>query len=130
MRIESLKELYGEYLEKAFEVERNRKPGEGIFGFGKKPSDDPCHQRFLADLKDWLERFDGEEPDSASVREVLRVIFHAPKENSEPTSAYWILIAAQSLTKELIPRLSRTDADALSAEYAAEYNRQSDCSTT
>ncbi len=123
MRIENLQKLYDDYLDKAFTVERNRKPGEGIFGIGKKPSDDPCHVRFLEDLKDWLERFAGEEPDSSSVRDVLTLIYRAPKENPEPMSAYWMLIAAQGPTAPLIPRLSGADAAALNAEFAAAYKR-------
>ena len=102
MSIESLQGLYDEYLEKAITVERNRRPGEGIFGFGKKPSDDPCHARFLEDLKDWLEAFRGGEPDSGEAREVLTLIYRAAKENPEPPSAYWVLIAAQSLMQELM----------------------------
>ena len=123
MRIESLQELYNDYLEKALQVERNRRPGEGLFGIGKKPSDDPCHQRFLENLKDWLDRFSGEEPDSASIREVLAWIYRAPKENPEPNSAYWMMIAAQSLTTALIPRLNAADAAAIGADFAAAYKR-------
>ena len=123
MRIEGLQELYDGYLEKALQVERYRKPGEGIFGIGKKPSDDPCHERFLTDLKNWLEAFCDSEPDSDSVREVLKLIYQAPKKYPEPKSSYWMLIAAQSLTTAVIPRLNAADATELSTEFAAAYQR-------
>ena len=45
-----LQALYQTYLEDAERVERERKPGEGLFGIGKKPSDAPCHERFAADI--------------------------------------------------------------------------------
>ena len=41
MRIDSLQALYDGYLKEAIQVEKNRKPGEGIFGIGKKPK--PAH---------------------------------------------------------------------------------------
>ena len=123
MRIDSLQALYDAYLNEAIQVEKNRKPGEGIFGIGKKPSDDPCHDRFAANLKEWLEAFGEEEPDSAAIREVLSLIYQAPKKYPEPKSSFWMLIAVQSLTTGLIPRLSEADARALVGEFAGLYKR-------
>ena len=123
MNIESLQTLYDGYLEKAIQVEQNRKPGEGIFGIGKKPSDDPCHERFLEELKKWLEAFERSEPESPMIREALSLIYQAPKKFPEPKSSYWMLIAAQGLTKELIPRLNAPDAEALATEFSAAYKR-------
>ena len=123
MRIDSLQALYDGYLKEAIQVEKNRKPGEGIFGIGKKPSDDPCHDRFAANVKKWLEAFGEEEPDSAEIREVLSLIYQAPKKNPDPKSSFWMLIAVQSLTKELIPQLNTADAAALCVEYGTVYKR-------
>ena len=123
MNTDSLQELYETYYAEALKVEKERKPGEGIFGIGKKPADDPCHDRFVADLKDWLETFSETEPDSAAVREVLSLIYLAPKKYPEPKSAYWMLVAVQGLTIELIPRLTAEDAAALDAEFRAAYKR-------
>ena len=123
MNIDSLEELYESYYAKALKVEQDRKPGEGIFGIGKKPADDPCHDRFVADLKDWLETFSETEPDSAAVREVLSLIYMAPKKYPEPKSAYWMLVAVQGLTIDLIPRLTAEDAAALDAEFSTAYKR-------
>ena len=110
MRIDNLQALYDGYLKEAIQVEKNRKPGEGIFGIGKKPSDDPCHDRFASNLKEWLEAFGEENPDSAEIREVLSLIYRAPKKYPDPKSSFWMLIAVQSLTLGLIPRLSESDA--------------------
>ena len=123
MRIDSLQALYDGYLKDAIQVEKNRKPGEGIFGIGKRPSDDPCHDRFAADLKEWLEAFGEEKPESAEIREVLSLIYRAPKKYSDPKSSFWMLIAVQSLTLGLIPRLSESDARALVGEFAGLYKR-------
>ena len=118
-----LSALYEAYLDKALHVELARKPGEGIFGIGKKPSDDPCHDRFIEDLKQWLDQFRDAGPDSTDVRSVLSYIFRAPKDHPEPKSSYWVLIAVQALTRDLIPLLSEEDAAALVKEYTDAYKR-------
>ncbi len=120
---QQLTSLYENYLDEARKVELARKPGEGIFGIRKRPSDDPCHDRFAANLKEWLEAFREEEPDSAEIREVLSLIYQAPKKYPDPKSSFWMLIAVQSLTLGLIPRLSETDARSLIGEFAGLYKR-------
>ena len=105
-------------------LKREQKPGQGIFGFGKKPSDDICHDRFATDLDTWLGAYYETNPDSKSVREVLTMVYHAPKEHPEPRSAFWMLIAVQGLTKKLIPLLSPADAAALATDYAETYARR------
>ena len=99
--MQQLSSLYENYLDEARKVELARKPGEGIFGLGKRPSDDPCHDRFAANLKEWLEA----------------------KKYPDPKSSFWMLIAVQSLTLGLIPRLSESDARSLVGEFAGLYKR-------
>ena len=121
--MQQLTALYESYLDEARKVELSRKPGEGIFGIGKRPSDDPCHDRFTENLKKLLEDFRAGGPESGEVRDVLRYIYRAPKEHPEPKTAYWLLIAVQSLTKELISLLNGEDAAALAKEYTGIYKR-------
>ena len=121
--MQQLSSLYENYRDEARKVELARKPGEGIFGLGKRPSDDPCHDRFAANLKEWLEAFREEKPESAEIREVLSLIYRAPKKYPDPKSSFWMLIAVQSLTLGLIPRLSESDARSLVGEFAGLYKR-------
>ena len=51
---ERVRALYRDYLEKATELERNRKPGRGLFGVGAKPADAPCHEQFVSALRELL----------------------------------------------------------------------------
>ena len=118
-----IRALYQEYLAGAERAERERKPGEGLFGLGKKPSDDPCHERFANALETALRDFAACGPDSPQVREVLSHIYRAPAEHREPVSAYWMLCAVHGFTPELIARLDEADAATLFASYAKDFPR-------
>lgn len=120
-RLESVQALYRDYLEKAEELEKNRKPGQGLFGVGAKPADDPCHERFIRELYELLSTSD--EAESGGLRETLAYIYHAPLEHKEPASIYWTLIAAHGATLKRIPSLTASDAGALAETYAATYRR-------
>ena len=118
-----IRALYREYLDEAERVERERTPGEGLFGIGKKPSDDPCHERFANALETALRDLAALEPDSPRVCEVLSLIYRAPAEHREPASAYWMLCAVHGFTLKLIERLSAEDAAALLNGYAKDFPR-------
>ncbi|MCR5089506.1 MAG: hypothetical protein K6C08_08350 [Oscillospiraceae bacterium] len=115
---------YETYLEQALTAERNRKPGEGLFGFGKKPADDPCHDRFVADLEAMLTEFGETAPSSEETAGVLRRMYEAPRINREPQSAYWVLLAVQKLTLPLIERLDSEDTAKLLEYYRKAYPRR------
>ncbi|MBQ9663148.1 MAG: hypothetical protein IJV40_08380 [Oscillospiraceae bacterium] len=123
MTRQELNALYDAYLENAIRAEQERKPLEGLFGFGRRASDDPCHERFAEDVEAWMKAFRESEPDSAAVREILSWVYRAPKEYPEPQTAYWNMMAVQGFTQELIPILNREDAQALEAEFKATYAR-------
>ena len=109
-----IRTLYEAYLEKAMDVELKHNPADGIFGFGRKTSDDPCHEKFAEDLKAALKDF-------GEVREVLAFIYRAPIEHPQPLCSFWMLNAAHGFTKDLIPRLSREDAAVLRKQYGGDY---------
>ena len=119
-----LQALYQTYLEDAERVERERKPSEGLFGIGKKPSDAPCHERFAVELEALLKEFEAQSPDSAQTRDVLSYIYRVPSECRETLSAYWMLNAVHGFTLSLIGRLNAEDAAALRAQYAADIPRR------
>ena len=118
-----LEKLYADYLKTVQDLEDNRKLGEGMFGFKGGPADNPCHDRFAADLRALLEDFAAQEPASADVREVMSWIFDAPKRFPRPRTASWMLLAVHGLTAPLIERLSPEDAQALYTDYTGRYKR-------
>lgn len=121
--IEDVKALYGDYLMQAAKLESERKVGDGLFGMGTKPSDDPCHDEFAKKLEALIGEFASADPTSAEVREVLSYIYNMPAEHREPLSSYWMLNAVQGLTLELTDKLSPEDAAALCKEFSKLYKR-------
>ena len=119
--LEEIRRMYTDYLEQVRQAELGRQGMSGYMGFGPKLGDDPCHGRFARDLEALLKDIACREPDSGAVREILEYIYRAPQEHPKPLAAYWMLIAAQALTIELIGRLSREDAQSLWDEYRRLY---------
>ena len=121
--LDAVQALYEAYIAKAEQLERDRKPGEGLFGFGKSPKDDPCHERFAADLQALLKDVLAGNPAPDEVREILRYIYFTPQEHTEPLSVYWMLQAVHGMTVDLAARLTPQDARSLRDEYVKAYRR-------
>ena len=115
--------LLEDYLNAAWQQERNRKPSE-LFGLKFGPSDDPLHDRFAQDMAAVLSDFASEHPDSTALRTVLAKLFSVAKENPDPKSAHWMLVAIQGLARDLIPGLSREDAAALVKDYESDDSQE------
>ena len=118
---ERIKGLYEAYLDEAMKLERDRKIGDGLFGIGKKPADDPCHDRFASDVEAAIKDIAEEDLPSPQIRELLGYMYHKPAEHEETASVYWMLIAVQGSTTALIPALSAEDADALCKAYTKAF---------
>ena len=111
-----LETIYTGYIAAALRAEQALGPFDGLFGLGKKLSDDPCHRTFYHELEVLLTRFAATSPESGAVRQALSRIYEAPdKEAGLPKSVYWGMVAAQGLTLSLIPFLSADDAAGLLA---------------
>ena len=122
-QLETLQQLYEAYTQKARTVLANKKFGEGLFGFGGKAADDPCHMQFVADVRALLEN--DLPTDDAALCELLTWMLHMADGYDKIPSIYWTLIAAQGAALPLIPRLAPTDAAALHDSYKRAYNRWS-----
>lgn len=117
MGLAEVKEIYGEYIAQVKKLESEKKIGDGLFGMGKKISDDPCHEAFADRLKGELKSFEDSSPSSAEVREVLGYIYHAQAEMNESLSTYWMMNAVHGLTLDLIGKLDPDAAQALMQLY-------------
>lgn len=118
-----LEALYNDYIDIVRELERNRKFGDGLFGIRPGPADDPCHDRFAADVKKLMEDFRDTSPGSEDCAALLRYMFTVPEAWRELTCAYWMLIAVQGSGIDLIGYLNPADAKALAEILSAAYPR-------
>ena len=121
--LNDVRQLYQQYLEQAMKAEQNQKLTDGMFGFGKRAADDPCHTAFNESLQDMMAQFADEKPDSTATAEVLAYIYRMPTEHQNPLSIYWMLIAAHGTTEKLIGHLTPKDASVLLTEYGNLYRR-------
>lgn len=117
---EEIQEIYGDYLEKTIQLDRNRKLGEGIFG-SAGPKTDPCHGVFADSVKTGLDAAAREEISSAEAREILEYIFKAPVEQQKNQLAYWMLLAVHGAALNLAERLDASDAEPLLELYLRLY---------
>ena len=122
--LDTVRQLYEAYLAKTEQLERDRKPGDGLFGMGSGPANDPCHDRFAEELEAVLGAMARETLSSGQVRSVLEYIYRMPLENKENSLAYWMLLAVHNLTVELAQRLDAPDAEALWRDYRKKYPRR------
>lgn len=118
---EQLQQLYEAYIEQAEAAEARKKFGDGFFGLGTKAADDPCHERFVADVRELLLTVTPEAMDSAALRTLLSWFFSLPAAHERLASIYWTLIAAQSAALPLIPRLEPQDAATLHEDFKRRY---------
>lgn len=125
MMQEEIIRLYEAYIKEFQQQDKTRKPFEGVFGFRGGPQDYPCHEKFMQDLDEALKRQQSQNPSSIQTAGVLRYIYcEAPVRWESEGTAYWMLIAAQSLTLEMIANLGAADAQALCGEYEKQYPRR------
>lgn len=122
--IAELRELYEEYIGQVGRLESERKPVDGLFGMGKRVSDDPCHDAFTERLKEYLEELEAEAPPSSELAEILGYIYRMPAEENAPVSTYWVMKAVHGLTADLISRLEPQDAAALYGRYTADHPKR------
>ena len=122
-RQKELYELYGAYIEKVKDLERNRKFTAGLLGITKGPEDDPCHDQFAKDLESGLNDFAASDPAPKEVYTLLDYMYSVPLENKDDNIIYWMLVAVHALAVDLISRLCKEDAEVLYQQYSKDYPR-------
>lgn len=120
---EAVRELWEAYIAETERLEREKKPGAGIFGLTPGPKDDPCHEQFLLQARTLLEEMQSAAPPSGEVRRTLEYIYQAPLDHPTPLTAYWSLQAVHGMTAPLAALLDREDARTLRDWYTKQYRR-------
>ncbi len=128
-----LREILAEYAKSVDELERKKKPFDGIFGFGRRPADDPCHDLMDRRVEELTQRAAGEMPgedgeiraaDTAETDELAEALFRSARAYHGPVYAGVALVAIQRHGMKLIPRMSGEARRALAEWYGKEYPRR------
>ncbi len=130
---EELREILAEYDKSVEELEKNKKPFDGIFGMGRRPADDPCHDLMDRKVEELTRRAAGEIPseegetriaDTAETDALVRALFSAAGAYRGPVYAGMTLVAIQRHGMRLIPRMSGEAKSTLAGWYAKEYPKR------
>ena len=116
---EKLSGLLDEYDAAVREANARRKPGEGILGFGKKLSDDPCHGAFDRKIASLCEEMASAAP--SDMAEAVALLFQAERDRAWLECARWMLVAVQRHALPLIPLLPEEEKRAMLAWYGKRY---------
>lgn len=123
--LDEIARIYEAYVEEFYRQKKGHKPLDGIFGFGTGPQDYPCHETFIQDLDRQIKSLLSQSPGPREAEEILRYIYcGAPARWEAESTVYWMLLAAHSLTPDLIGRLDASGAQALYDEYRKRYPRR------
>lgn len=123
--LEEIVGIYEAYVEEFYRQRKGHKPLDGIFGFGTGPQDYPCHEAFIQELDRQLKSLLSQPPGPRETEEILRYIYcEAPTRWEAESTVYWMLLAAHSLTTDLIGRLNASGARALYDRYQKQYPRR------
>ena len=121
--VQQMQDIYGAYVRDVERVFAEAKPADGLFGWGDDPKKHPCHMQFYEAVEDWVRAFAAAEPGQEAVWEAVRFMLQTPDLHRD-SQCFWFLYAAQGLTRELIPRLSREQCAALREDYDNRYPKR------
>lgn len=114
-------DIYDEYVAAVKKYKSEQKLTDGLMGFGTKEDSLPCHNDFIQKLSNKINIITQSSPTNTEAAEVLRLIYEAPLNNTKYQTAYWMMMAAHSLTEGLLPLISDEQAAELSGWYAEVY---------
>ncbi len=130
---DKLREILEEYAKSVDEVERKKKPFDGIFGFGRVPANDPCHDLMDRKVEELTKRAAGEisdgdgeirAADAAETDALVRELFRAAGTYHGPGYAGMALVAIHRHGIRLIPRMSGEARRTLAEWYGKEYPKR------
>lgn len=121
--MDSLRQLYADYLAEAYKVRKNASAFAGIFGLGDDPRKHPCHEVFYHNVEKWMEEFVASGPACELAGEVASFLLEEPGKHRDK-EGYWFLYACLGFIRSLIPFLSGEDCKALAARMNELYPRR------
>ena len=114
--------LLREYDRAVAELQRTRKPLDGVLGLGSHPGEADCHEILDGKMQALCQRAETE-ADPAEKRDLLDHLYHLPGRWEGPEYARLMLIALQRHTLSLIPGMNPEDQKAMAEWYQKEWPR-------
>ncbi len=118
-----LKSIYADYDQAVQEVRKNARAFDGVFGLGKDPRKDACHDRFYQEVGVWVTEFLAAEPNGEELLEAAMFITEAPTAY-EGKECYWYMYASHGHLKPIIPLLSPESRTAVREKMEACYKKR------
>ena len=118
--LEELRQIYEEYDQKARKVRSKASRFAGAFNLGDDPRKHGCHEDFYDNVGQWVDTFLKTRPTEQEVLSAVHWILEAADANRD-TDVYWMMYAAQSHVKALIPRIPREACRKLLEWYEETY---------
>ncbi len=118
---EEFQSILSAYQEDLDQLDKSLRPGDGIFGFGRVPGDDPCHARFDSRTAELAESWAQPDREREEAAELVRSMLRCDRELTLPVYAQVMLIAIQRHVLPLIPRLTGTEAREIRLWYEKQY---------
>ena len=119
--LKEIRRIYDDYSSDVLRLQSESKWGDGLLGFGKRPDQDPCHERFSERLEKVIEETASKQHCSGDILEALNYIYETPQGYKDNALVYWMMIAVQAFTEKLIIMLSPEDAAVLSERFKELY---------
>ncbi len=119
--IEILKNQYELYLAEALEARRKAGICDGLFGMGKDPRKDACHERFYHAIENWTAEFLNQETTAQQKAEAAAWILKAADRHRGEMDVYWYLYAAHLHAIPIIEKLETEPAKELLQWYDQAY---------
>ena len=121
--METLKKLYADYLEEAYNVRKKASVFAGLFGLGDDPKKNPCHETFYENACQWVAELLAAGPAEGQAAEVARFMLEEPKQY-EGKEGFWFLYVCIGLIRELVPYLSKDECAQLAKRMNELYPRR------
>ena len=117
-----LETIYTEYAEQAYTVRKNARVFDGLFGLGKDPRNDPCHQAYYDAVGAWVTEFLAPSPEQEQVMAAAMYILETPASHTGQ-ECYWFMYAAHGHLKTMLPVLSKENCAALGKRLEQLYKK-------
>lgn len=118
-----LKTIYTDYHTAVLKVRKNARAFDGIFGLGKDPRKDACHEAFYEAVGAWVESFLAQAPQQELLMEAARYILETPAAH-EGQECFWFMFAAHGHIKPMVGLLSKENCGALKLRLEELYKKR------